>query len=158
MHESFIYAVTPKVSGLGNLRLSFQAECLVSLEMGVEEPGGDLSSSAMQAAEEWLDAYFAAQPLPMPPRFAPQGTPFQRRVWAALSDIAWGERVTYAVLAARVGSSARAVGGALRANPLPLFIPCHRVVGAASLGGYAGASDLGQQRKRWLLQHEAGLK
>lgn len=158
MQQSFIYAATPKASGLGRLRLSFQAECLVALEMGVEEPAGDMDSPGMQAAQDWLDAYFAAQPLPMPPCFAPQGTPFQRRVWSALSDIAWGEKVTYAVLAARVGSSARAVGGALRANPLPLFIPCHRVVGAASLGGYAGASALGQQRKRWLLQHEAGLK
>jgi methylated-DNA-[protein]-cysteine S-methyltransferase len=86
------------------------------------------------------------------------GTPFQQRVWQALRAIPAGETLTYGQLAARIGSGARAVGNACRANPCPLVVPCHRVVGAAGAGGYAGErSGRKLQIKRWLLQHEGGL-
>ena len=80
------------------------------------------------------------------------GTPFQRDVWAALREIPPGTTATYADLAARVGRPAavRAVGGANGANPVALFVPCHRVVGKDGLRGYAG----GLARKAWLLAHE----
>lgn len=80
------------------------------------------------------------------------GTPFQRDVWAALREIPPGTTATYADLAARVGRPAavRAVGGANGANPVALFVPCHRVVGKDGLRGYAG----GLSRKAWLLAHE----
>lgn len=84
---------------------------------------------------------------------APGGTPFQRRVWSALRDIAPGTTRTYAALASAVGRprAARAVGAANGRNPIALALPCHRVVGAnGSLTGYAG----GLARKRWLLSHE----
>ena len=81
------------------------------------------------------------------------GTPFQREVWAALREIPAGTTATYADLAARVGRPAavRAVGGANGANPVAVFVPCHRVVGKDGLRGYAG----GLERKEWLLAHEA---
>jgi methylated-DNA-[protein]-cysteine S-methyltransferase len=81
------------------------------------------------------------------------GTPFQRRVWAALREIPAGATLGYAALAARLGAprAARAVGLANGRNPIAVAVPCHRVVGAdGSLTGYAG----GLERKRWLLGHE----
>ncbi len=83
------------------------------------------------------------------------GTPFQRRVWAALQDIPPGEVLTYGALADRLGSSARAVAAACRANPLPLVVPCHRVVAAHGPGGFMGASHGDPVAlKQWLLDHE----
>ena len=81
------------------------------------------------------------------------GTPFQRRVWAALRDIPAGKTESYSALATRLGAprAARAVGLANARNPVAIAVPCHRVVGSdGSLTGYAG----GLERKRWLLEHE----
>jgi len=81
------------------------------------------------------------------------GTPFQRRVWAALRTIPPGETVSYQTLARRIGAptAVRAVGAANGDNPIGIVVPCHRVIGAdGSLTGYAG----GIERKRWLLAHE----
>jgi len=81
------------------------------------------------------------------------GTPFQRRVWAALRTIPPGETVSYQTLARRIGAptAVRAVGAANRTNPIGIVVPCHRVIGAdGSLTGYGG----GIERKRWLLTHE----
>ncbi len=81
------------------------------------------------------------------------GTPFQRRVWAALREIPAGTTVTYGALAARLGvpRASRAVGAANGRNPVSIAVPCHRVIGAGGgLTGYAGGLD----RKRWLLAHE----
>ncbi|MDA8092906.1 MAG: methylated-DNA--[protein]-cysteine S-methyltransferase [Betaproteobacteria bacterium] len=81
------------------------------------------------------------------------GTPFQRSVWTALRLVGAGQTISYGGLAARVGrpAAARAVGLANATNPIPLIVPCHRVIGAdGSLTGYGGGLD----RKRWLLDHE----
>jgi len=99
-------------------------------------------------------AYFAGQldalhGLPL----APEGTEFQRTVWAELCRIPLGETITYSDLATRIGrpSATRAVGTANGRNPLGVIIPCHRVVAVSGrLGGYTGGLD----RKRWLLAHE----
>jgi len=81
----------------------------------------------------------------------PVGTPFQRRVWKALREIPPGETRTYGDLARQLGTHPRAVGSANGANPVCLAIPCHRVIGAdGKLCGYAWGED----RKRWLLDHE----
>lgn len=83
------------------------------------------------------------------------GTPFQRRVWQGLSSIQVGKVMTYGALAAQLGSGARAVGNACRSNPVPIVVPCHRVVAGNGLGGFAGDSH-GRlvSAKRWLLEHE----
>lgn len=83
-----------------------------------------------------------------------RGTPFQRRVWAALADVPYGATATYRSLVDGCGGSARAVGAANGANPFAIVIPCHRLVGSnGSLTGYAG----GLPAKRWLLDHERAV-
>ncbi len=85
------------------------------------------------------------------------GTSFQRNVWRALREIPCGATVSYAQLAERIGrpSAVRAVGLANGSNPIPVVVPCHRVIGSdGSLTGYGG----GVERKRWLLQHEKGAQ
>ena len=117
------------------------------------------STPASQAAAEWIAAYLADPDTPPPslPPF-PCGTPFQRRVWAAIARIPRGEVRRYADLARELGSVPRAVGQACGANPLPLLIPCHRVVSAQGLGGFANARDgYLLDTKRWLLAHEGVL-
>ncbi len=86
---------------------------------------------------------------------APEGTPFQRSVWKAISTVSFGQTVTYAELARRAGhpGSARAAGAATGRNPIGVIVPCHRIVGAdGSLTGYAGGLDV----KRALLALESG--
>lgn len=102
-----------------------------------------------------LRSYFAQPNFSFDLPIKLQGTPFQQRVWQALTAIPRGTALTYGELALLLGSSARAVGGACRANPLPLIVPCHRVVSAQGLGGYAGQTE-GEtfDIKRWLLEFE----
>ena len=97
-----------------------------------------------QAAAE-LAAYFAGALREFTVPLAPKGTPFQQKVWAALREIPYGETRSYKEIAAMVGNekACRAVGMANNRNPLPIFIPCHRVVGAdGKLVGYAGGLDV----------------
>jgi methylated-DNA-[protein]-cysteine S-methyltransferase len=85
------------------------------------------------------------------------GTHHQLAVWEAMQRIPAGKTRTYGELARELGSSARAVGGACGANPIPLVVPCHRVIAAnGALGGFMGAKDDGFELaiKRWLLEHE----
>lgn len=117
-----------------------------------EQPPTD---AAATRAVEQLQAYFRDPHAPFTIPLALEGTTFQRRVWEALSAIPPGITLTYGELAQQLGTAARAVGGACRANPVPILIPCHRVVARQGLGGYAGevtGDPLGI--KRWLLQHE----
>ncbi len=83
------------------------------------------------------------------------GTDFQVRVWRTLARISRGSVRTYGEVAHELGTSPRAVGNACRSNPVPLIIPCHRVVSASGIGGFAGATA-GRRLdiKQWLLQHE----
>jgi methylated-DNA-[protein]-cysteine S-methyltransferase len=84
-----------------------------------------------------------------------QGTAFQQRVWRALQGIPIGTTCSYGEIAYRLGSSARAVGGACRANNTVLVVPCHRVVSANGLGGFSGETEGAMPNiKRWLLAHE----
>lgn len=86
---------------------------------------------------------------------APHGTPFQHRVWLALTQIPPGQPTTYGLLAKQLGTAARAVGQACGSNPLPILIPCHRVVAANGLGGFMHASaGAPLDVKTWLLAHE----
>ena len=115
---------------------------------GVEN---ELARRACRAIRQWLEGGEWPRGLPL----SPEGTDFQLRVWSELLKIPPGRPVTYGELAQRVGSGPRAVGGACRANPIPLLIPCHRVVAATGLGGFAGhRQGAWPAMKRWLLEHE----
>ncbi len=85
-----------------------------------------------------------------------EGTPFQCKVWREIEKLFPLKTVTYGGIAQRLGSAARAVGGACGANPIPLFVPCHRVLAAGGLlGGFMGGKDdFPLSVKRWLLRHE----
>ncbi len=125
---------------------------------GPEETGtpiGELDDTVAQDAADQLAEYFAGSRSRFDVRVEPVGTDFQRRVWAALTEIPYGSTETYGHLAERIGSprGTRAVGAAVGRNPISIIVPCHRLVGSAgSLVGYAGGLD----RKRWLLDLEAG--
>lgn len=83
------------------------------------------------------------------------GTPYQQRVWQAISQIPCGETRTYTELAQQIGSGPRAVANACGANPLPLLVPCHRVVAKNGLGGFMQGFEGGLEIKKWLLAHES---
>ncbi len=118
------------------------------------EPFVEHSSMAREVAHQ-LVAYLAGERRSFDLPLDLRGTPFQRRVWSMLGEIPYGERRTYGALARELGSSPRAVGNACRANPLPIVVPCHRVVSVSGFGGYAGhTSGRNMTIKRWLLTHE----
>lgn len=109
--------------------------------------------SLLSAARRQLDAWFAGTRQAFDLPLAPEGTPFQCAVWAELARVPWGQTVSYAELAARIGQprAFHPVGAAIGRNPLMLIVPCHRALGSdGSLTGYAG----GLGRKRWLLDRE----
>lgn len=84
------------------------------------------------------------------------GTPFQERVWAALTEIPYGQTRSYGQLARALGSAPRAVGQACKANPIAILVPCHRVLAAAGLGGYAGARNGPALARKEALLHLEG--
>ena len=117
---------------------------------------GDPAAEPFASAASQLAAYFAGQLTEFDLPLAAAGTYFQRRVWSALQQIPYGETWSYGQLASKIGNPAavRAVGLANGRNPIAVIVPCHRVIGAdGSLTGYGG----GLERKRYLLDHEAGF-
>ena len=99
-----------------------------------------LKNPVLQLAEHWLEEYFSGKPVdPAQLPLAPTGTVFQHRVWELLLQIPYGKTVTYGEIARKLSPvmSARAVGNAVGANPLPIVIPCHRVLAANGIGGYS---------------------
>lgn len=143
---------------LGAMRMMTDGRAILALEFdAVEAPDAMLPPSARALAgalQRLLDAYFDRRRVTFDLPLAPVGTPFQRSVWDALCAIPYGETVSYGEIARRVGRPAavRAVGAANGSNPIPILIPCHRVIGAnGTLTGYGGGLD----RKRKLLALEA---
>jgi methylated-DNA-[protein]-cysteine S-methyltransferase len=163
-----MYTTTYTSTLLKPLRLA--SEDGESLSVCTFSTGRDATKVSLEGAEEredlpafdatraWLGAYFAGErPSPHGLALSPAGTPFQLAVWQALLQIPYGQTVTYGWVAERVGemrgkpTSARAVGGAVGANPICIIAPCHRVVGASgSLTGFGG----GMEAKVALLAHE----
>lgn len=118
------------------------------------EAGGKRHERAGEAAKQ-LDEYFRGERRAFDLDLRPFGTDFEKRVWAEVVKIPFGETASYSEIADSVGGAAvaRAVGSANAANPIAILIPCHRVVGAGGeLTGYAG----GLWRKKWLLDMESG--
>jgi len=117
----------------------------------------DGRSAVLDEAEHQLDEYFAGERTTFDLPLELDGTDFQRRCWLALATIPYGQTVSYGEQARRIGlghDRARAVGAANGQNPLPIVLPCHRVIGAdGSLTGFGG----GLHVKRFLLEHEGAL-
>jgi methylated-DNA-[protein]-cysteine S-methyltransferase len=126
-------------SPFGPLTIFEDEGALVALEWGRAPDAGAGDTSLLCAARRQLDAYFdgALRGFDLPLRAA--GTTFQRRVWSRLRAIPYGRTETYGALARELATSPRALAGACGANPLPVVVPCHRVVAAGgALGGYSG--------------------
>jgi methylated-DNA-[protein]-cysteine S-methyltransferase len=130
---------------------------LCGLYLGESDGGTELLGSRAEAGFEdvarELTEYFARQRTVFTVPIAPEGTPFQQRVWSELTTIPYGETRSYAQLAGAIGnrSAMRAVGAANGRNPISIIVPCHRVIGSnGTLVGYGG----GLERKRFLLELE----
>ncbi len=124
---------------------------LIALEWG-RAPAGPSSDLLIEARRQ-VDAYFDRRLTDFDLPLAPRGTAFQNRVWTALQGIPHGRVETYGGLARRLDSGPRAVGGACARNPLPILVPCHRVIGhAGTLNGFSGGE--GVDTKRYLLSFE----
>jgi methylated-DNA-[protein]-cysteine S-methyltransferase len=140
---------------LGPIRLVWAAGALTEVDLEPDSAVGADAGPVPQGVAAEVAAYFADPGHHFEVPLGLSGTPFQRRVWDALRAIPPGRTRTYGDLAAELGTSPRAIGAACRANPCPIVVPCHRVVGATGLGGFAG--DVSGHKvavKRWLLRHE----
>ncbi len=112
-------------------------------------------SDIARCVKEQLQRYFSDPAWIFDVPLSLQGTDFQRRVWERLQGIPSGSLMTYGQLAQALNTSPRAVGNACRDNPCPIAVPCHRVVAAGGIGGYAGhTGGRPLSVKRWLLEHE----
>ena len=155
--ETVIYSHT--TGPMGQLLLTSDGEHLTGLYFPCHhdqhQPGPNWIRDAGPFGEvrRQLEAYFAGELTEFDIPLAMHGTPFERRVWSALRRIAYGTTVSYRDIAHRIGkaTACRAVGMANGRNPIPIIVPCHRVIGAdGSLTGYGG----GLETKKWLLELE----
>ncbi|MFL6089198.1 MAG: methylated-DNA--[protein]-cysteine S-methyltransferase [Aeromicrobium sp.] len=139
---------------IGGLRLHAHAGLLTAIDFDAQPRGHRLPDPVLDDAERQLSEYFAGELTEFDLPLANEGTEFQQKVWAELRRIPYGETSTYGDIAHRLGYEpviARAVGVANAANPLPIVVPCHRVIGSdGKLTGYAG----GIERKQALLDLE----
>lgn len=141
-------------SPLGGLRLHVDAGLLTRIEFDAESSGSRLSDPLLDEVELQLNQYFAGERREFDLRVAADGTEFQKLVWSYLRTIPYGQTASYGQVATELGYEpgiSRAVGAANGANPIPIVVPCHRVIGAdGKLTGYAG----GLERKQVLLNLE----
>lgn len=141
-------------SPVGGLRLHAQAGLLTAIDFAADPRGSRAADPVLDEAERQLGEYFDGTRTEFDLPLASEGSEFQKKVWAELQRIPYGETAAYGDIARRLGYEpviSRAVGVANASNPLPIVVPCHRVVGSdGKLTGYAGGVD----RKRALLELE----
>lgn len=127
-------------SPVGDLTVSQEDDVLVALDFGWgrDQVPTPLLKETLKQLNAYFDGKLTAFDLPL----KPSGTEFQRRVWRQMTKIPYGRVMTYGAVASKLKSGARPVGTACGRNPLPIIIPCHRIVGAQSLGGYSGDGGL----------------
>lgn len=143
-------------SPVGPLTLFEENGVLVAVEWGWPPESDEKPAPVLERARDQIEAYFDGTLKEFDLPLAPMGTPFQRKVWQALSRIPFGAVRTYGDLARELGTAPRALGGACGRNPLPIIIPCHRVLASNNgLGGYSGLDGL--DTKRFLLKLEGVL-
>jgi methylated-DNA-[protein]-cysteine S-methyltransferase len=144
-------------SPVGRLTIAEEGDAVVAIswtDAGDERAAGNGSPLLAEAARQ-LDAYFAGLLTRFDLPLAPSGSPFERRVWTAMAEIPYGETRCYGDLAATVGSAPRAIGRACGRNPIPIVIPCHRVLAKTGLGGYSGQGGLTTKRHLLALEGAA---
>ncbi|MBE7158613.1 MAG: methylated-DNA--[protein]-cysteine S-methyltransferase [Rhodospirillales bacterium] len=137
-------------SPIGDLTVFEENGAIVSLDWGWVPD--QVPTPLLEHARAQLDAYFDGDLQRFDLPLAPAGTAYRQAVWRALCDIPYGATRSYQDIAAVAGGSARSVGQANGRNPIPLIIPCHRVVAGSHVGGYSGGEGLAT--KRWLLALE----
>jgi len=138
-------------SPVGPLTVSERDGAIIELDWRHEAIGD--ANPLLTEAQRQLDAYFAGELTSFDLPVAPFGTPHQQRVWRAMQDIPHGGCQSYGEISTAIGSSPRAVGTACGRNPIPIIIPCHRVLAAGGkIGGYSGGR--GTATKRYLLSLE----
>ena len=141
-------------SPVGDLSISEEGGAIVALDWGWGSVQDEtpLLRKAVAQLEQYFDGELKKFALPL----IPHGTPFQQKVWSAMRRIPYGQTARYGELADAIDSAPRAIGRACGSNPLPILIPCHRVVAAGDrLGGYSG--DGGLETKTALLRLEGAL-
>lgn len=142
-------------SPLGPLTITSAGGALTTLDWRPDPTDGPAEGDdpVLTEAARQLADYFAGRRTDFDLPLRPAGTAFQQRVWDLMCRIPYGATMTYGAMARDLDSAARAVGGACGRNPLPIIIPCHRVVGGGGApGGYSGFG--GVETKGWLLGHE----
>jgi methylated-DNA-[protein]-cysteine S-methyltransferase len=140
-------------SPTGRLTIDEIDDMIVAIRWA-DAPSGNGSPLLAEAARQ-LTAYFDGRLSQFDLPLAPAGSPFETSVWSAMLAIPYGETRSYGDLAEAIGSAPRAVGRACGKNPIPIVIPCHRVLAKAGLGGYSGAGGLAT--KQCLLALEGAL-
>ena len=160
--------MTPYQSPFGTLEIEASAEGISAIRWPASsatneqdpcltiDPAGSSEDALLETAKTQLDEYFQGARKGFELPLSLTGTPFQQLVWNALKAIPYGTTASYGAIANAIGRprAVRAVGRAIGCNPVPLIIPCHRVIGAGGkLTGFSGGLD----RKRWLLQRENAL-
>ncbi|PIE33556.1 MAG: methyltransferase [Ilumatobacter coccineus] len=149
-------------SPIGPIEVVTSDGAVVAVHLGDHEDSDDGAEaepgacSVLDRAITQLDEYFAGQRREFDLPLAMEGTEFQRSAWQVLTTIAYGETITYGEQATRLGNpqASRAVGTANGANPIPIIVPCHRVVGSdGHLTGYASGVEI----KAWLIDHERSV-
>jgi methylated-DNA-[protein]-cysteine S-methyltransferase len=140
---------------IGDLSVAEEDGAIVSLDWGW---GRDQSPTPLLCrARDELFAYFDGTLTRFDLPLNPAGTSYRRRVWSALLQIPYGATRSYAEIARQVGGSPRSVGQAVGANPIPIIIPCHRVLATTGIGGYSGGEGLPTKRALLALEARASL-
>jgi methylated-DNA-[protein]-cysteine S-methyltransferase len=132
-------------SPVGRLTVSATSDAIVSIAW-MDEPEGEPHALLIEARRQ-LEAYFERRLSHFDLPLMPAGSPFERRVWDAMRQIPHGQTRSYGELAMAVGSAPRAIGRACGRNPIPIMIPCHRVLARNGLGGYSGGAGLATKRR-----------
>ncbi|MEX2618511.1 MAG: methylated-DNA--[protein]-cysteine S-methyltransferase [Alphaproteobacteria bacterium] len=141
-------------SPVGPVHVTADAAVIHRISIGTG-PAETRETSLLRRAADQLTGYFAGAARTFDLPLVPPETPFQVRVRAAMIAIPYGETISYGALAKQIGGVARAVGQACAHNPVPIIVPCHRVLAAGgAIGGFSGGD--GTPTKRALLAHEAG--
>lgn len=140
---------------LGCLQLHFNDDVLIKVDLPYPHLYQEANALLPQAWQEQFDAYFTGRLKSFEGDILIQGSEHDRKVWQAMLNIPYGQTRTYGDVAKEIGSAAQAVGQACKRNPVPLIIPCHRIVGQNHIGGYSGGTgDETLSIKHWLLEHE----